>query len=185
MRANDLIWSSVVQPLSARPAGPAVGPALLVRGRRAHPRGLPQELQPRSAAQQQPEGAGRLHGRRRRHRPRRDHHADAGHRAQGRSRLGVGSGLRRRAAPRRRFRPRRLGPQRRGRSTRRPPTSTVTGPTRQPAERATEWLARRDPARGQLVAVVDRLAWPARQRKTASPRARPRTRSSRRRAATR
>ena len=41
------------QPLPARQARAAVGPALLVRGRRAHPRRLPQELQSRPAARQQ------------------------------------------------------------------------------------------------------------------------------------
>ena len=99
------------EPLSARPPAPAVGPALLVRGRRAHPCGLPQELQPRTAAREQAQGAGGLQGRRRRHRPRSDHHADPRHRAQGRPRFGLGSGLWRRAPPRRRLHPRRIGTQ--------------------------------------------------------------------------
>ena len=41
------------EPLPARQAGAAERPALLVRGRRADPGRLPQELQPRPAAQQQ------------------------------------------------------------------------------------------------------------------------------------
>ena len=99
------------QPLSARQAGAAVGPALLVRGWRAHPGGLPQELQPRPAAQQQPQGPGRVRGRRRADRPRRDQDADAGDRAQGRPCFGLERGLSTgRAHLRRRFRARRIGP---------------------------------------------------------------------------
>ena len=54
------------QPLPPRQARPAVGPALLVRGWRAHPRRLPQELQSRPVARQPPAGARRVRGRRRR-----------------------------------------------------------------------------------------------------------------------
>jgi hypothetical protein len=42
------------EPLSARPPCAAVGPALLVRGRRADPGGVPQELQSRAAAREPP-----------------------------------------------------------------------------------------------------------------------------------
>ena len=85
-------------------------------------------------------------------------------RAQGRSRLGVGSGLSRRAAARRRLRSRRLGPQCRRDQPARREQARLSGPTTTQPDDAERMARKRDAARRQLVAVLDQMARPARQR---------------------
>ncbi len=111
MRANDLIWSSVVQHyLLDQPAPPSDLLTWFEDGARIPAAFLKSYNRDLLLNNSLKEPAGFKVGGRR-DRPRRDQNADPVDRAQGRPCLGLGSGLRRRAPARRRLRPRRIGPQ--------------------------------------------------------------------------
>ena len=140
MRANDLIWSSVVNHyLLDRPAPPSDLLYWFEDGARIPAAFLKSYNRDLLLENRLKEPAGFMVGDVA-DRPRRDHHADAGDRAEGRSRLGMGSGLsaaRATSAPISSSAARATMP---ASSTRRPPTSTAIGPTPTSRTSAKEWL---------------------------------------------